>query len=406
MIQVKSLWRKGTLTVCCNDIEMQVKNCMVTEGVQGNTSNIVFLKSTDDSMLDTLQKMSGTTHKSYIDSKNVTVNKTRIVMQNEANVNFTMTTKEVPVIMYNDMAFIAERNSIVFRAGDSPVWNRNQTILPMSWRLFQNTIQHAGHDYSLQTIPTLSSALDFDIRKNQPDFMEMLNHRMQQAEKASIVAERYKTAYGYTDYEIEQIDPDNYADDIMAVINEDIRRDKQRESGELNDDDDMMDDWMAKVEPNKEQMQATAKVEAEQQAASKKIYAGKMLSKDDLVSKVDGVNHQYDKDFINVFVDLKGDMLQDKKHFMDKGDGNLYGKDGTPYIIRKDESADLENLNKLAQKKNTKVFSEANVKVDDLKAIGTYEIQDAFYRYLVSLPSWKDIAKGRFDSQMSKAMNS
>ena len=40
--------------------------------VQGNVSNIVFLKSTDDSMLDTLQKMSGTTHRSFTDSKTIT----------------------------------------------------------------------------------------------------------------------------------------------------------------------------------------------------------------------------------------------------------------------------------------------------------------------------------------------
>ena len=135
------------------------------------------MKSTDDSMLDTLQKMSGTTHKSYIDSKTVTMDKQRLFMQVESKLSYTVTTKEVPVIMYNDMAFIAERNSIVFRAGDPPVWNRNQTILPMSWRLFKDTIVHAGHDYSLQTIPTLSSALDFDVRKNQPDFMSMIEKR-------------------------------------------------------------------------------------------------------------------------------------------------------------------------------------------------------------------------------------
>ena len=75
-----------------------------------------------------------------------------------------MTTKEEPVIGYNDMAYISERNSIVFRAGDSPIWNRNATILPMSWRLFKNTIIQPGKDYSLQTIPTLSTAMDFDVR--------------------------------------------------------------------------------------------------------------------------------------------------------------------------------------------------------------------------------------------------
>ena len=139
--------------------------------VQGNTSNIVFLKSTDDAMLETLEKMSGKTHKSFTDSKTITRDMQKLMMQNEGKASYTMTTREVPVISYNDMAFISERNSIIFRAGDSPVWNRNETILPMSWRLFKNTITQPGKDYSLQTIPTLSSALEFGIRQNQPGFI-------------------------------------------------------------------------------------------------------------------------------------------------------------------------------------------------------------------------------------------
>jgi hypothetical protein len=123
--------------------------------VQGNTSNIVFLKSTDDSMLDTLQKMSGTTHKVFTNSKTITRD-TEAVFQNisgnEGKVSYTMTAQEIPVISYNDMAFISERNSIVFRAGDSPIWNRNETILPMDWRLKQNNIKQPGKEYTFQTI--------------------------------------------------------------------------------------------------------------------------------------------------------------------------------------------------------------------------------------------------------------
>ena len=107
-----------------------------------NTSNIVFLKSTDDSMLETLSKMSGIRHKAYKESKTITQDQGSMVKmtKTEGKVSYTMTLKEEPVISYNDMAFISERNSIVFRAGDSPIWNRNETILPMSWRLFKNTI--------------------------------------------------------------------------------------------------------------------------------------------------------------------------------------------------------------------------------------------------------------------------
>ena len=95
-------------------------------------------------MLDTLQKMSGTTHRTYTVQKPVTRDLERIWMKNEGKASYQMSTKEEPVIKYNDMAFISERNSMIFRAGDSPIWNRNETILPMSWRLKSGFGRSAG----------------------------------------------------------------------------------------------------------------------------------------------------------------------------------------------------------------------------------------------------------------------
>ena len=216
--------------------------------VQGNTSNIVFLKSTDDSMLDTLEKMSGKTHRVFKDSKTVTRDMEKIWLQNEGKASYTMTTREMPVISYNDMAFISERNSIVFRAGDSPVWNRNETILPMSWRLFKNTIVDPGHDYSLQTIPTLSSALDFDVRSNQPDFEAMLYKRMHQAWASEKAQTWYAKAYGYTNedgdinaYDIERLDPDAWSDEVMEIINQYMADQKAQETE--YDDSFVAEEW-------------------------------------------------------------------------------------------------------------------------------------------------------------------
>ena len=94
--------------------------------VQGNASNIVFLKSTDDDMLKTLETMSGTTHVSRADSKTITSNMGNITDLNRAEdkISHNIATKEEPVISFNDMAFIPDRNSMVFRGGDSPIWNR------------------------------------------------------------------------------------------------------------------------------------------------------------------------------------------------------------------------------------------------------------------------------------------
>lgn len=83
--------------------------------IQGNVENIIFLKSTDDSMIDTLVKMSGTTHESRIDQKTITKDNERLLNQNEGRISYTMQTKRRPVIQFNDFMFIKERNSIVLK---------------------------------------------------------------------------------------------------------------------------------------------------------------------------------------------------------------------------------------------------------------------------------------------------
>lgn len=371
--------------------------------VQGNTSNIVFLKSTDDSMLDTLQKMSGTTHKVYRESKTVTEDKSQIFMKNDSKVTYTLSDKEIPVISYNDMAFIAERNSIVFRAGDSPVWNRNEFILPMSWRLFSNTIQHAGHNYTLQTIPTLSSVLDFDVRKNQPNFMEMLDKRRSQAILAETAAEAYQRAYGYSDYQIEQLDPDVYADDVMEIINTYRRRMENMDDENLDDDyDDYSSDWMQNVQDNEEQLAANAEAERQYASANEKRYAGKNLSTDDLVSMTSGVNHSLDKIIIETYIAERHYFEKDTQNFLRQPNGDLCGTDGTPYIIKAASSETLTELQKAAKEPNNRVFSEGDVKEGDLSNLASYTVTDAFYRFLVSKPNWNDLAQGRFEATMAR----
>lgn len=380
--------------------------------VQGNTSNIVFLKSTDDSMLDTLQKMSGTTHKVFIDDKTVTRDVQKLFLNNEAKVSYRQSAKEMPVISYNDMAFISERNSIIFRAGDSPIWNRNETILPMSWRLFQNTITQPGKEYSLQTIPTLSSAIDFDVRKNQPDFKKMLDKRMAQAYIADEVKELYQNVYGYSDYDIEQLDPDNYADEIMDMINRDLNDDYD-EDGEYEMSEEELEfnaamaeeeSWYDKSVENKEQMQATQTAANELSECQKKLYAGGMLSRDDLIPHVSNrICHNYDMIIIQAYVNVKGNMWNDDDYFTVKN-GNLYGADDNRlYIKAVSESEALQKLNQEAKDKDSKVFTEGNIDANELSGLGSYELQDAFYEFLVGLDSW-DFADGRFDSEMKRLL--
>ncbi|MET3172866.1 UNVERIFIED_ORG: type IV secretory pathway TraG/TraD family ATPase VirD4 [Arthrobacter sp. UYCu721] len=378
--------------------------------VQGNTSNIVFLKSTDDSMLDTLQKMSGTKHRAYTDSKTVTKDMERMLMQTEGKVSYTMSVKEEPVISYNDMAFISERNSIVFRAGDSPVWNRNETILPMSWRLFKDTIEHAGHDYSLQTIPTLSSALDFDVRLNQPDFTKMLAKRMAQAERAAEAKELYQTAYGYTEYDISRLDPDVYSDEVMGLIEsmaweelgidpqnpEEFDADAYDSSFMINDDE---------YEENTEVLEATAKRQEAMDQMGQKIYAGSSISRDMLI-KPNGTAllNTLDAEIVAAYKAARPHLEKDTEHFSVGGDGSLRSRDGrVTYISKLDESQALREAQKASQDEDARVFAEDDLEAD-FATISTFQVHSEFYEFLGSLDTWQGLARGEFDREMSVQM--
>jgi hypothetical protein len=303
------------------------------------------------------------------------------------------------------MAFIAERNSIVFRAGDSPIWNRNETILPMSWRLFKNTIEHAGHEYSLQTIPTLSSALDFDVRRNQPDFTKMLDKRIEQANIAEMAKRAYQNAYSYSDYEIEQLDPDEYADEIMSVINNSLRKSREMDGTQAAEDFEVNFDtnWHGATEVNEEQLQAIAETKQQMEVNSKPIYAGKLLSKEDLVSMTTGVNHEFDKDIIETYTEIRGDMWTDHQHFVVRG-GDLYGLNGEPYIVSKRTSDSLNELNKAMKDGEKPVYGEQEISSSELSALNTYDVTDEFYKFLVSLPKWT-FARGRFEQEMARRVN-
>lgn len=409
----------------------------VDKVIQGNTSNIVFLKSTDDSMLDTLQKMSGVRHRTYKESKTVTSDMQSFFKfnKNEGKQSITMTTKEEPVISYNDMAFISERNSMVFRAGNSPIWNRNETILPMSWRLFKDTIIQPGKEYTLQTIPTLSTAMDFDVRKNQPNFQKMLEKRMQQAYVSEDAQKKYQEAYGYSDYEISQLDPDTYSDEIMDLIYSTMNPEEMKEAiqkgleGETSTVDEeeleeMFDyvfgnqdnkgskftanpdlpDVLSGFEANREQEQATAQEMARHQEDNTMRYAGKTISRDMLVSKT-GVSHGLDAAIIKVYKEIKDKMNNDSQYFSVDAEGNLRGaRNNNIYIKTLSGDFDVEGFNKAIHDENSRVYSEEDINMDDLAQLGTYEVTDHFLRFLVTFQKAWPFADGEFEKKMKAEM--
>lgn len=354
-------------------------------------------------MLDTLQKMSGTTHKVFKDSKSVTQDIERIWMQTEGKVTYNMNAKEVPVISYNDMAFISPQNSIVFRAGDSPVWNRNQTVLPMSWQLFANTIQQPGKKYTLQTIPTLSTAMDFDVRKNQPDFELMLKKRTAQARVSSQARDMYKKAYDYSDYDITQLDPDVYSDEVMELVNAIIKKNADDHGVDDDDEEFYTGDIPFETISNDEMMIARQEAERVREKRERKVYAGGNLSADDICPN--GIpDHKWDDSFLKAYIDHRASMERDTGHFVVK-DGSLCGTNGRVYIEKNDVSQNAAMIANAVKHEGNRMYSHGTLTEQDVKELGTYRVTDAFYRFLVDQRDWKSIADGRFESAMARELN-
>ncbi|WP_026820061.1 type IV secretory system conjugative DNA transfer family protein [Arthrobacter castelli] len=383
--------------------------------VQGNVSNIIYLKSTDDSMIETLEKMSGTTHVSHINSKQISQDLDKVVGGTaEGHVSYTMSTEKEPVISYNDMAFIPPRNSIVFRAGDAPVWNRNETVMPMSWRLLKNTIKHPGHEYSLQTIPTLSSALDFDVRKNQPDFSKMLDKRMRQAIHAPDAKHTYQESYGYQDVDIARLDPDLYSDEVMELVQMKVN---SEQNGDPHAPAEMDVDGGASMIFDEDQVveniEAQAQAETRGATAAQRarlVYADSTISQDMLVQP-DGTAKvkNLDGPIAEAYKSVMRDMHQDREHFSVGGDDELRSADGTrTYITPVRTAAYVDaarKLNDSAADENSRIYADEEITANDLQAVGTMKIHADFYLFLAAQPSWEPLAGGAFDRAMALEMH-
>lgn len=362
-------------------------------------------------MIDTLSKMSGITHKVYRDGKTVTTDVEKMLLPTEGKISYNMGAKERPLISYNDLAYLPERNSIVFRGGQNPIWNRNETILPMSWRLLKDNPQIPGKDFSFQTMPTMSSAKDFDVRKNQPDFIEMVNNRMKESKEVDNAMEAYKKIYGYTDYDIDKLDPDLYARDIMDIVNNELNKDTVFEEhySEINDNlDGLSEESLNLREKLTDNTEVKEYIENEEREKSiwdsEGRYAGGLIAKGDLVSYgAHQINPALEFEIVRGFIDSLGAFQQDSANFSFKN-GNMYSADGSKtYMVKTDDRDVYENLKEESKDPNSRIYDETNE--DDVIRIYNYVPKSSFYHFLVNQDNWYDFANGMFEERMEMIMN-
>ena len=260
-----------------------------------------------------------------------------------------------------------------------------------------------------------SSAKDFDVRKNQPDFIEMVNNRMKEAKEVDGAIENYKRIYDYSDYDIEQLDPDLFARDIMNIVNSQLNKDSSIEDqySELNDTREGISEeskaLRAKAVENTEVTEVTHDMEEKKRAwDTNLLYADGYLAKGDLVTYYSGqINQQYEAEIVRSFVENLGSFQQDSSNFSYRN-GKLYSSDGNMVYFEKINLDDFKkDMTKASKDPNSRVYDEGNMEDDfknDPNIIDNYRVTSHFYKFLVNRDNWDDFANGHFEETMGRLM--
>lgn len=385
--------------------------------ISGNSNNLVFLKSNDVTMIDELVSVAGKTHVERVNSMTVSENLQARVQKMDGRVSKTKSVLEEDVLPRNAFLYIKRFEAIVMRAGENPIYNYGSSALPPVFALQKDAIQEPGVTYSLQTIPTMSSVLEFDPEKNQPNFYAMLEKRLAQARLVASMEKKYRGAYGYSQHDIDIMDSDVYAREIMDAVNDELYSMElnYRMQQELEDEDEFMmpdgtsrmfaDMAVAREESilqNKEYDEATAKAEAQLVPNYRElIYAGGTISRELLVSphgKAVKTGSSLDAIFIEAVLKTKSQFMSDNKFRWDDEKQILSSSTGMRYVSY---DSSIEKLEKAGKDPNSRVLLEDA----EGTALEGYRVEPEFYEYLAKLDSWESIANGAFDKTVRDIMN-
>jgi hypothetical protein len=238
--------------------------------------------------------------------------------------------------------------------------------------------------------------------------MKMFEKRLKQAAKAEKAMRYYQDVYGLTDDQINRLDVDVYADDIMEMISSMMNPDLDLTVREENPDVDVIDVEVEQTEitktaaKNDEVEKAMVSDTRIQQAkmADKKIYANGTISRNDLYTNF-GANHSLDASISDVYFRMRNHFSQDATYFrVDPKTNDLTSPSGVLYIQGANNARMAQRMNDASEDPNSRVLSEGEI--DEGAARNDLTVTDAFYKFLVSFDTDWPFTRGEFARQMAR----
>lgn len=359
-------------------------------------------------MLEILQGLGGQRYRIEHDSLTTTTDMYKVIATVDGKQSRGKSVKEVPVISKNDMLRVNKGDLMVFGKGD-PVWNTNQCAMPYAFELVHKDALNDWDDpkeYTMQTVPTTASTMDFDILNNQPNFIEMVAKRSSQArltKKKLSLFKQYNTINGrpLTDDDLSRMDPEALAKEIMRSVNQ------QRNFNEMvkvskaeeptYDENDIVDMSALSTEDIAQRMNDTAEENEELYEAmyesDKKhddlhalIYADGQISKYDLIREpTDDVNDALAYAYVQLL-----DEFKKSADYIVKDDTSLYL--GSTLMIKSlSEDAADHGLDALM--------------ADGDNYSGRYEVTDEWRKFLAQSNTW-NVLDGKYEKVVASRFRS
>lgn len=220
----------------------------INETLQSNVGSFIFIKSKDKQMIQSLIGMNGKKHVTQESSQTFdkpaggyrlldTLGGKNGQGPQVPHISTTTSRDEREVISENDYLRLSTKASdgtMIVSRGTNPIWSQQPTIMPMSFRLFDNRTGKQGDSINPNNLPMISDAENFDPLANLPNFDKMIHQRIVEATYAHKVIDQFKKVEHKTDNDIQQMDPELFANRIMAGIHDNIKADEEKKKKNNN----------------------------------------------------------------------------------------------------------------------------------------------------------------------------
>lgn len=410
--------------------------------LQGNVGNILYIKSTDDSMLQILEQLSGKMYRIEHDSQTISNDMYKVINRTDGKLSQNRTVKEVPVITKNNMLQVTRGDLMVFgKSGGNPIWDTNQCAMPYAFQLLDSNPLEDFSDpksYTLRTVPTTANTMDFDMLNNIPNFIHMVSKRVQQAKLVEHKTELFKQTHfihsrQLDDDDLSKMDVEELSKEIMRAVNEQLAFDNNLKvsTNHINEnvsDDDLMgsDDPADSVtvsgdlaiteglinsaEENTEFIKEAANAQKIQDQRDEAQYAEGTVSKHELL--YERTNEL--REILGAAYVQEIDAFKADSRFTVDDDNNLYM--GQTLMIKNavdDLKIATEHFGAINDGSNSD--DDSSHDLSGLLAGGTeddssvlapgmnVEIQPAWFDFLAGLPDWGSLANGNYDKAVANA---